>query len=819
MKNNTESAFETGIIKKWFTDKNFGFIENEARESFFLHIKHWCGQEKPAENMQVQFNSRQGKKGFHAIQVNVKNRYPNPYQFVRPHIKNSVNDTPVWHDGKNSQTLLSGEIRLNMTTLTPLLVGQWQYQAKDIENIPDQCGSYKNDKGEPEKYSGKKLSFFNKVVMKDKVILEPLRLSDGRVVLPGASIKGMIRNSLSALLSAPMERVAERSYSYRPNAKFVNSVFREVRPAFIVKANENEIKIKLLNAPRSAWFGHTKDLVNPKFTGKAQDWTTVMKQPCKSKPQKNRFVKRINGGKLLGKYYFAHYIGGIDGDGILCTAFNEKAGVYNAVLIPEAEYDSTQAEISIPQPVIAHHLQTLDHLSSDDGLLASGYPNGTTDQLKNAREKIKDLKKRWQPENRSKLEGYLIYVELENGKRINSMGHHYYYRWRYTNTIRTEKFAVRDILKPLSVETENENGGQPEKLSAARLLFGYTSYTEGNPLKQNGVANIGSGVYQRLAGRIQINAALEQLEDNSIANNSRFLEGEQALPLQPLGQPRPSAVEHYLDQPQTTKKLQEHRKDGGEMLTYGDLPDNDQDTAATLAGRKFYLHQPDAAKDPDCYRTQNETHEIKNQAMLVRFVCKPGTKFRFTLSFKDLRPWELGALLLVLQPEKYLSLILKELLKLKPTLENPLQDLLTKITTYNENKKASQPLFAHKLGHARPLGFGSILLSADTITLLSNDDNYLPVLLAIDENQLKNCLIKCALKLAEHFESADFLAQWCAVHQYAGRTRAAYPQKEGEIYKYHSQARNNHISARRNNKDKAKLSEAILKSEPFNPKS
>src|SRR5690606_29330302 len=33
-------------------------------------------------------------------------------------------------------------------------------------------------------------------------------------------LKGLLRHELGALLCAPMERVAERSYSYRPNQKF-----------------------------------------------------------------------------------------------------------------------------------------------------------------------------------------------------------------------------------------------------------------------------------------------------------------------------------------------------------------------------------------------------------------------------------------------------------------------------------------------------------------------------------------------------------------------------------------------------------------------
>src|SRR5690606_6600197 len=55
-----------------------------------------------------------------------------------------------------------------------------------------------------------------------KSALCPLRAPWGKrpVVIPGDSLKGLLRHELGALLGAPMERVAERSYSYRPNQKF-----------------------------------------------------------------------------------------------------------------------------------------------------------------------------------------------------------------------------------------------------------------------------------------------------------------------------------------------------------------------------------------------------------------------------------------------------------------------------------------------------------------------------------------------------------------------------------------------------------------------
>lgn len=879
MKTSTGQVTETGTITQWEPSKGFGFIESESGVKFFLHINKW--QSKPLlpnEGLTVEFKIESTQKGCDAaVQVRVINTpkpasiidmtvssnsetrlsISNPYQFIKLSTQNTVTDNPVWHDGVDSQTSLNGEMSFTLRTLTPLLVGQWQYKANELTN--------------------RKLLEPHTEVDDDKAILEPLRLPDGRVVLPGSSIKGMVRNSLSALLSAPMERVAERSYSYRPNAIVQkDESFRRVRPAIIAKVEASqEMQILVLPNAKSVWFGHKKNLISPIFTGQAVDWDGIVKEPPKQKKikgklveedgkpvmeQKNHFISvksiSVNTAKSTEPFLnsvFAHYRGGIDGNGILYNAFHNSGkdqavknngetenvnNAYDAVLIPAEEYSKAKP-LELHATIIEQFLTTLEHLRDENGLFASGYPIGSPKTYEKVRNFIKEQEKIWK-ENREKLLGSLIYIELEDNDKITSMGHHYYYRWRYANTIRTFRqsagqYRVRAILAPVAGELSTDDQGKPGQLSASRLLFGYTSHREKDPLKQDGLANIGSGTYQRLAGRIHINNALEK-EANG-RNNKRFMDDGQALALQPLGQPKPSAVEHYLAQPRTTDKLKEHRKDGGQMLSYGDLtelPNNNQDTPALLAGRKFYLHQPSAVTDKSCYQSQNPEHIKTKQAMLARFVSRPDTQFRFSLRFKDLRPWELGALLLALAPANYWPSVLKILIALKPEHSDALEKIMAKISNYTSaNPSANKPLFAHKLGHARPLGFGSVLLNCDQLKMLASDSNGMPTLGTTDLNPVSDNVTQwlqaCAEKLAEHLTSVEHLENWCAVHQYAGRTRSAYPtalppkpdpKKEpvATIFQHHSNARNAHIASRRLNLKKAKLSTAILNPLPFNPK-
>ena len=140
-----------------------------------------------------------------------------PYAFV-PLPTEFQSDKPVWHDGSESAGRLSGEIRFEMETLTPLLVG-WERQ---IVGEPDGEGESPTI---PYQASGDGAVRLQPPigpleVTKTKTLLCPLRAPWGErpVLIPGDSLKGLLRHEIGALLGAPMERVAERSYSYRPNS-------------------------------------------------------------------------------------------------------------------------------------------------------------------------------------------------------------------------------------------------------------------------------------------------------------------------------------------------------------------------------------------------------------------------------------------------------------------------------------------------------------------------------------------------------------------------------------------------------------------------
>lgn len=122
----------------------------------------------------------QGQGNHHQAQENIMvgirtAKQALPYDFLPLDTSKTVTAEQIPHDGSSQQELYSGELRCEMTTLTPLLVG-WKKHKEDKDK--------KNDG-----------------------VLQPL-LHDGRVLIPGTSIKGMIRQRIAMLTNAPMEKAS-----------------------------------------------------------------------------------------------------------------------------------------------------------------------------------------------------------------------------------------------------------------------------------------------------------------------------------------------------------------------------------------------------------------------------------------------------------------------------------------------------------------------------------------------------------------------------------------------------------------------------------
>jgi hypothetical protein len=690
------------------------------------------------------------------------------YRFVPLDPTKAVHARPVLHDAgphlvvaadaggtsAASERSISGELRCTLRALTPLLAANDQYEAQHVDGA---------------KLDGESVSLPQGwdlgSVTTDKKILEPLRLSDGRVAIPGSALKGMLRHAVGALLSAPMERVAERSFSYRPNQwiKPRNGSHRRPVPAIVITPPGNDLS------------GMRVELVED-IDG-----------------------RRIQLGVGTPPRGAHRYWYGIDGRALLAGAFAKahgrqhwaRAQEYWAQL-PAGGRRTPQA---VPQEVVAHYVRTLDHLADQrEGHVSGRHPHRASPEALGAAFKAM---RNGASVPRTLEEGTLLWVEWD-GRRISSLGHHFRYRWRYADTVRTKWTKDGAQLRSQVVPTHDEGASEgegtspdvakskdspPTKLTGARLLFGHVRPDDDGPA-------LGKGDFESLAGRLAFNMATSKGEP-------RFLGKEpgHVVPLKVLGLPRPSAVEFYLDQSNV-----HGRSDRGTLATYGDLPG--EDPTGDLAGRKHYLHQPDAATEPACYESTNAEVVRKDQAALARFISVPGSEFLFTLRFRNLRPWELGAVLLSLAPtpERLLQAVngAKPELRLRQRVDEYLAGWAPPVGA------PRVPLFASKLGHGRPLGLGSVEVEVEQLALLSNSSTSGVSLSKIQGATRATFETECLEALgAVAGEAWDLvLLPWLEVRRYRGRTRSEYPIAQPQkgpatTLAFHNARRTGHAEGRR----------------------
>lgn len=637
--------------------------------------------------------------------------------------------SPIWHDGTSSQGRLSGEIRFELETLTPLLVGWERGEVGDNrsdwpvpENLP-KVGRLKDKKS----------------------VLCPLRAPWGKrpVIIPGDSLKGLLRHELGALLGAPMERVAERSYSYRPNLRFPydkrdpryqpGTARLEPRLARIRTHRTIELAGKQWPVPDqvdvlslATW---NPQAYFPRREGQRRN-TTIVNPPPQAEPYR---------GGLGAGVPLPHDI------------LSEDAGrrLIHTHIVARLAVESSSVRLSDEN--IKQYRATLSHLlDTDDGHFSARHPRIGNDQRKQRLGRAvieRAAAQAFQP-------GDLIWVEWDTeNKRIVSFGWHYYYRWAYVDTVRKDADAPnleRHGLFPLPAEraldgNEDDNHRPPKGLSPVRRLFGYTGDNEGSK-------GIGTGDHAQLMGRVFVNAGLEVVGESERVED-RFLK---PTFLKELGMPRPSAVEHYLKQPYHPRP---RPSDNATLVTYGDAAG--YDTPGELAGRKFYLDRNDAYSDTP-WEDNSTTNRQNERSTLALEASKPGRKFRFTIRFRDLDAAELAAILVALCPDQFKGLL----------------------------GGAWQHGYCSKLGYARPLGWGSVRIEAKQLLLL-DETGAVPIL------KPEVDLVAWVTKNHQKTPSQD---EWLAIHRRNHPDAADYPRERGQIYTFHTRLRAEHSRKRRYSK-------------------
>lgn len=648
--------------------------------------------------------SRQGRPA--GATTNTESLPGKPYGFVALP-KDLTTAPPVWHDGTSSAGRLSGELRFELETVTPLLVG-WER---------GQFGGTDGDWPVPANLAGTQLA-------DKKSVLCPLRAPWGKrpVIIPGDSLKGLLRHELGALLGAPMERVAERSYSYRPNAMYPLKPENRFLVPRLARVLRDHIETKPLDGEHQARVPTCLGLfpADLEYNKKANKFDYRFDQQGGAPYRGGQ-----GAGQKLNSKPKVHISLKVLGDASIIEAFDVSKSAQDGYL------------------ATVRHLVDLAH-----GHFSERHPDvpntvtgdaARTRVLKAAKDEV------FQPDD-------LVWVEWDTEKKcIVSLGWHYYYRWAYADSVRkTGGRLERHGLFPLKEEVEKDPDGAPKGLSAVRRLFGYTGDNEGS-------AGIGENDHAQLMGRVFVNAGIEVVGEND-TEDDRFLP---PTFLKELGMPRPSAVEHYLKQPNYPNP--KGRSDKAQLLTYGDAAG--YDTPGELAGRKFYLDRGDAYSGKP-WEDSSDVNKQNERSTLALEASKPHRKFRFTIRFRDLDPGELAAVLVALCPNQFKGVL---------------------GGTHGDG-------YCSKLGYARPLGWGSVRIKAKALLMLA-DENGTPTLKA--EADLDGWVMRNHLKTSTQDE-------WLAIHRRNHPSAADYPRpqqadknRERNIYTFHTTLRAEHSRARR----------------------
>lgn len=651
--------------------------------------------------------SQQRQQGHPQASANSAQRLPDkPYGFVGLPQKLTT-APPIWHDGTSSKGRLSGEIRFELETLTPLLVG-WER---------GEVGNDKSDWPVPSNLPNVGQ------LRENKPVLCPLRAPWGKrpVIIPGDSLKGLLRHELGALLGAPMERVAERSYSYRPNAMYPLKPENRFLVPRLARVLEKHVETIALNGDHQI-----------RVPTRLELFPAYLEYNKKANKFDYRFDQQ--GG--------SPYRGG-QGAG---NELNSKVGFHTSLTVLKMAKTET---VEVSQSARNGYLATIRHLVDlDHGHFSERHPDvPKVVKSEDARRRILEAAKNdvFQP-------GDFVWVEWDTEKKcIVSFGWHYYYRWAYVDTVRKDADAPnleRHGLFPLPAEreldeNEDDTHRPPKGLSPVRRLFGYTGDNEGSK-------GIGTGDHAQFMGRVFVNAGLEVVGEND-SDDDRFLK---PTFLKELGMPKPSAVEHYLKQPDYPNP--KGRNDKATLLTYGDAVG--YDTPGELAGRKFYLDRKDTYEATP-WEDNSPANRQNERSTLALEASKRGRKFRFTIRFRDLDAVELAAIFVALCPDQFKGVI---------------------GGTHRDG-------YCSKLGYARPLGWGSVRIEAKQFLLL-DETGEVPTL---------KPEVDLAAWVTKNHQKTPSQDEWLAIHRRNHPDAADYPREKGQIYTFHTMLRAKHSRERR----------------------
>lgn len=681
-----------GKIAAWIEAKGYGFIQPEntgaLEAQLFFHINdaRAVPREQLREGTEVEYVDVPGKKGKNAaknvrvagmpapaqpqqprekkaespqVQRTSKSyRFLNPYNFARwlesPQAIPSHPDTrylnrqpPPPHDRWVAK---SGEIECELTALTPLF-------------ISDSLAKFANERDKKELH--KSFNFFN--VPKG---------NDSEPILPASSLRGMVRNVFEAATNscfASFDYGQRLSYRLNPSEALKLVPARVVAPAnkdgaWRLQILHGTATLTIGERPRDGLYPATvRQYERPDQTSKrssrpSQDEIVNLNDfthgsecyALAEKPTRFPFVWKV---KRLAKSR-KELESLLDDDldilkGYLCITYqNIERKINERFFIAEYHNSPTLKEIDLPENVRVE------------------YEDLIRDYQLRHREKVEIWRKRYHDPNRpdhdpasepkeiDKGRGRVVWEPafsrfvLESTHKLKGNELVYAYLEKTARGMKVRFIAPVSIPRVgylnktyLRLPSHLWKCESHQSLCPACRTFGWV---EGRPGFEQSQKEIDRSKIVAYQGRVQFSHATlaEPLPQRPMEETTLAI----------LSSPKPTTTRFYLK----PAKAKPESKNGApdEQVGY-DAPD------MVIRGRKLYRHHITVNSDE-----YTRVHKIRDdQNRTINGALPVGTKFRFKVRFENLAEVELGALLWALEME---------------------------------------PNLCHRLGFAKPLGFGSV---------------------------------------------------------------------------------------------------------------
>ena len=489
-------------------------------------------------------------------------------------------------------------------------------------------------------------------------------------VLPGSSLRGMLRTLVEIISFSKIEQVSkQQKFFFRAVAADKDDPLRNKYKEYIgnmatnVKAGYLELDKK-----ENKWFIRPAQEIEEQFFIKVKENeikddlpSLILMKKCNYIPQ---YIKisfevtpsSINVSEDLSKYP--------SNQGWLVTSGNmlenmliksteleretllrRKEGRKYHYIVPEADQSARRLEIS--SDAIQNYRNSL-----------------TTFQQGKEKPFEKNPKNRFDEKKGVLQEGLpIFYCEPEAGKPVTLFGQSPNFRIPYSPKNDGKAASAVDFI-PKEV-------GESDKIDLVDAIFGFVRRGQENQ-EQIDSEDQKEKREQSRAGRIFITDAKYKSADDGIwlADNQ-----DETITPRILASPKPTTFQHYLVQPENTEAKKEELKHYGKPI---------KETG--IRGHKLYWHKGNVSKDrikTNAY--EDEIREKQSQYTKIKPI-KAGVYFEFTIHFENLTNVELGALLWIL------------------TLAGDYQEKLVWLNLDGKDK------YRLSLGMGKPLGMGAVMI-------------------------------------------------------------------------------------------------------------